>query len=134
MNEAWASWAVIGLGCVTFITRGLFLIPHTEVPIPGWLLRALKVAPLAAPTAVIVPEIVMTRGHSPRLGRKRDFLPWLRPRSTIVGGLACWVRCWPVWRFTCRCESSVAGKPASTARPMRPGYIENRTQASTSIA
>ena len=63
MNEAWALWAVIGLGCVTFITRGLFLIPHTEVPIPGWLLRALKVAPLAAPTAVIVPEIVMTQGH-----------------------------------------------------------------------
>ena len=32
-------------------------------PIPGWLLRALKVAPLAALTSVIVPEIVRRQGH-----------------------------------------------------------------------
>lgn len=63
MTDAWAIWAVVGLAMVTFITRGLFLMPRNEVPIPGWLERALKVAPLAALTAVIVPEIVMTQGQ-----------------------------------------------------------------------
>ncbi len=63
MTDAWAVWAVLGLAMVTFVTRGLFLMPRREVPIPGWLERALKVAPLAALTAVVVPEIVMTQGQ-----------------------------------------------------------------------
>ena len=63
MNDAWAYSAVVGLAIVTLFTRGVFLMPRREVPIPAWLLRALKVAPLAALTAVIVPEIVMTHGH-----------------------------------------------------------------------
>jgi branched-subunit amino acid transport protein len=63
MSDAGAIWTVIGLGVVTFITRGLFLMPRVEVPIPAWLERVLAVAPLAALTAVIVPEIVMTGGQ-----------------------------------------------------------------------
>jgi len=63
MSESSSIWAVLGLGLVTLLTRGLFILPRREVPIPGWLLRALKVAPLAALTAVIVPEIVMTQGE-----------------------------------------------------------------------
>lgn len=63
MSEAGAIWAVIGLGVVTFVTRGLLLMPRAEVPIPAWLERVLAVAPLAALTAVIVPEIVMTQGQ-----------------------------------------------------------------------
>jgi branched-subunit amino acid transport protein len=63
MNDPWAYAAVVGLAFVTLFTRGVFLMPRREVPIPAWLQRALKVAPLAALTAVIVPEIVMTQGH-----------------------------------------------------------------------
>ena len=63
MNDAWAYAAVVGLALVTLFTRGVFLMPRREVPIPAWLVRALKVAPLAALTAVIVPEIAMTQGH-----------------------------------------------------------------------
>jgi branched-subunit amino acid transport protein len=63
MSDAAAMWTVLGLGVVTFITRGLFLMPRAELPIPAWLERVLAIAPLAALTAVIVPEIVMTAGE-----------------------------------------------------------------------
>jgi branched-subunit amino acid transport protein len=54
---------IAGLTLVTVVARGFFLFPSRPVPIPAWLQRGLKVAPLAALTAVVVPEIVMTRGH-----------------------------------------------------------------------
>ena len=31
--------------------------------LPGWLQKSLRYAPLAALTAVVVPEVVMTNGH-----------------------------------------------------------------------
>ena len=54
---------IAGLSVVTVLTRSFFLLPERELPIPRWLQRGLKVAPLAALTAVVVPEIVMTHGH-----------------------------------------------------------------------
>ena len=54
---------IVGLALLTVVTRGFFLFPEHEVPMPAWLKRGLKVAPLAALTAVIVPEVVMTQGH-----------------------------------------------------------------------
>jgi branched-subunit amino acid transport protein len=54
---------IAGLAVVTVVTRGVFLFPEREVPIPAWLRRGLNVAPLSALTAVVVPEIVMTHGH-----------------------------------------------------------------------
>jgi branched-subunit amino acid transport protein len=54
--------AIVGLALVTFITRCFFLFPEREVKMPAWLQRGLKVAPLAALTAVVVPEIVLTHG------------------------------------------------------------------------
>jgi branched-subunit amino acid transport protein len=53
---------ILGLAVVTLVTRGFFLFPEREVKIPDWLQRGLKVAPLAALAAVVVPEIVMTQG------------------------------------------------------------------------
>ena len=64
MSSGWESALTIaGLALVTLVTRGFFLFPEREVPMPAWLKRGLKVAPLAALTAVLVPEIVMTQGH-----------------------------------------------------------------------
>jgi branched-subunit amino acid transport protein len=63
MNGGDAARAIAGLGLVTLVTRGFLLFPNREVPIPAWLKRSLKVAPLAALTAVVVPEIVMTHSH-----------------------------------------------------------------------
>ena len=55
--------AIAGLAAVSVLTRGFFMIPDREVPIPGWLREALRYAPLAALVAVILPEIAMTGGH-----------------------------------------------------------------------
>lgn len=55
--------AIAGLAVVTLVSRGFFLFPEREVKIPGWLQRGLKVAPLAALTAVVAPEIVLTQGE-----------------------------------------------------------------------
>ena len=54
---------IAGLALVTFITRGFFLFSERPMPFPAWLRRGLKVAPLAALTAVVVPEIVMSHGR-----------------------------------------------------------------------
>ncbi len=63
MSDAMTWVALFGLGVVTVITRGFFMISDQPLPMPGWLRELLKVAPLAALAAVIAPEIFMTQGH-----------------------------------------------------------------------
>ena len=54
--------AIAGLTLITVLARAFFMIPEREIPMPDWLRRGLKYAPLAALTAVIAPEILMTQG------------------------------------------------------------------------
>lgn len=55
--------AILGLAIITVVSRTFFMIPERELPLPDWLKRGLKYAPLAALTAVIAPEILMTQGE-----------------------------------------------------------------------
>jgi branched-subunit amino acid transport protein len=55
--------AILGLAVITVATRGFFLYPERELPLPGWLKQGLRYAPLAALAAVVAPEIVMTQDH-----------------------------------------------------------------------
>jgi branched-subunit amino acid transport protein len=55
--------AILGLAVVTIGTRGFFLFPDRELPMPAWLKQGLRYAPLAALAAVVAPEVVMTQGH-----------------------------------------------------------------------
>ncbi|WP_027994790.1 AzlD domain-containing protein [Simplicispira psychrophila] len=55
--------AIAGLALITLITRAFFMLPEREIPMPDWLRRGLKYAPLAALTAVIAPEIAMVQGQ-----------------------------------------------------------------------
>ena len=55
--------AIAGLTGVSVLTRGFFMIPDRELPIPPWLREALRYAPLAALVAVLVPEMAMTGDH-----------------------------------------------------------------------
>ncbi|KKW66961.1 branched-chain amino acid transporter [Lampropedia cohaerens] len=52
--------AIAGLTVVTILTRAFFMIPRRELPMPQWLRRGLRYAPLAALAAVIVPELMAT--------------------------------------------------------------------------
>lgn len=55
--------AIAGLALITVVSRGFFMIPRDEAPMPLWLKRGLTYAPLAALAAVIAPELVMSQGH-----------------------------------------------------------------------
>lgn len=55
--------AIAGLAAITVLTRAFFMLPEREIPMPDWLKRGLKYAPLAALTAVIVPEIAVVQGE-----------------------------------------------------------------------
>lgn len=63
MNGLEGTLAVLGLALLTLLTRGFFLIPEREVPIPAWLQQGLRYAPLAALMAVIAPEVLLTQGQ-----------------------------------------------------------------------
>jgi branched-subunit amino acid transport protein len=54
---------ILGLGLITLLTRGFFLLPERELPLPAWLRQGLRYAPLAALAAVVVPSVVMSDGH-----------------------------------------------------------------------
>lgn len=55
--------AILGLAAITIGTRGFFLYPERELPMPPWLKQGLRYAPLAALAAVVAPEIITTHGH-----------------------------------------------------------------------
>jgi branched-subunit amino acid transport protein len=55
--------AIVGLGLITVVTRSFFLIPRDELPMPAWLQQGLRYAPLAALSAVIAPEVLMSQGQ-----------------------------------------------------------------------
>lgn len=62
MTVVEGSIAVIGLALLTLLTRGFFLLPERELPLPNWLQQGLRYAPLGALVAVVAPEIVLTQG------------------------------------------------------------------------
>jgi branched-subunit amino acid transport protein len=63
MNGWQAVLAILGLAVITVATRGFFLFPERELPMPGWLQQGLRYAPLAALAAVVAPEILMQNGQ-----------------------------------------------------------------------
>ena len=54
---------IAGLACMTVLTRCFFFILDRPWSLPGWALRALQYAPVAALAGVIAPEIVMQNGQ-----------------------------------------------------------------------
>lgn len=62
MSEFWIYLLIAGLGGVTVVTRCFFFMVDQELPFPAWADRGLRYAPIAALSAVIIPEIVMKHG------------------------------------------------------------------------
>ena len=63
MNTSYAVITIVGLTVISVVTRSFFLIPERELPLPNWVQRGLRYAPLAALAAVLVPEVVMAHGQ-----------------------------------------------------------------------
>lgn len=62
-TDAWTVGVILGLTLITVLTRCLFFISSKPWQLPHWAQRGLQYAPIAALSAVIVPELVMTQGH-----------------------------------------------------------------------
>lgn len=86
-----AFFCILGLPVITLVTRGFFMFPDSELPIPAWLKEGLRYAPLAALVAVAVPEVVFTQGRfistwqDARLFAAAAGTAWYYWRRTLLG-------------------------------------------------
>lgn len=86
MTTVEALLTIAGLVLITIGTRGFFILPQRELPMPAWLREALRYAPIGALVAVIAPELVMSQG--------RLITTWMDAR--LFGAAA--ATAWYVWR------------------------------------
>lgn len=63
ITDAWTLITIAGLALVTVITRCFFLYSSKPWQLPAWVSRGLNYAPIAALSAVILPEILITQGQ-----------------------------------------------------------------------
>ena len=94
-TDVWTLLACVGLGAVTVLTRGFFVISSKQWELPGWVQRGLHYAPIAALSAVIVPEIFMTHGALMTSVLDARWMAcvgaavWYFKRGGILGTIAC---------------------------------------------
>jgi len=62
-TDFWTLAVIAGLAGVTVLTRGFFMFSSRPWRMPSWVDRGLQYAPIAALTAVVAPEVVMSQGH-----------------------------------------------------------------------
>jgi branched-subunit amino acid transport protein len=62
-TDMWTLLVIVGLAVVTVVSRSFFLISGKPWQLPHWAQRGLQYAPIAALSAVVVPEIVMSQGQ-----------------------------------------------------------------------
>ena len=58
-SDFWTLGVIVGMALVTVLTRSFFFMSSSDWSLPRWAQRGLQYAPIAALSAVIVPEIVM---------------------------------------------------------------------------
>lgn len=91
MSTTEALVTIVGLALISLLTRGFFILPSRELPMPAWLQRGLRYAPVAALVAVVVPEVVMTDGRvlttwqDARLYAAAAGIAWFFWRRSILG-------------------------------------------------
>jgi branched-subunit amino acid transport protein len=61
-THGWTILTILAMACITVLARSFFFIAKKEWGLPHWAQRGLQYAPIAALSAVIAPEIVMTQG------------------------------------------------------------------------
>jgi len=62
-TDLWTLAVIAGLAAVTVLTHSFFFMSSKPWHLPGWAQRGLQYAPIAALSAVVVPEIVMSQGQ-----------------------------------------------------------------------
>jgi branched-subunit amino acid transport protein len=54
---------IVGLAVVTVVARSFFFLSSRPWPLPRWVERGLQYAPIAALSAVVLPEILTLQGQ-----------------------------------------------------------------------
>jgi len=62
-TDLWTLAVIVGLALVTVLTRSFFFISSQSWQLPHWAQRGLQYAPIAALSAVVVPEIITVQGE-----------------------------------------------------------------------
>lgn len=89
--DPWTLLTIVALGAVTVLTRGFFFISSKPWTLPRWAQRGLQYAPIAALSAVVVPEIVTTQGalvqtwQDARLFAALAAMAWFLWRRSVLG-------------------------------------------------
>lgn len=63
MDTPLALLAIAGLAVLTLLTRGFFILPKSDWPMPPWLRDGLRYAPLGALAAVLAPDLLLVDGQ-----------------------------------------------------------------------
>lgn len=97
-DDLWTLGVIIGLSVVTVVARSFFFLSNQDWQLPHWAQRGLQYAPIAALSAVVIPEIVMSQGalittwQDARLfAAAAGVLVYFTKRDvllTIIGGMA----------------------------------------------
>ena len=61
-TDLWSLAVIVGLAVVTVVARSFFFISSQSWQLPHWAQRGLQYAPIAALSAVVVPEIITVQG------------------------------------------------------------------------
>ena len=61
-TDLWTLAVIVGLALVTVLTRSFFFISSKHWQLPHWAQRGLQYAPIAALSAVVIPEIITVQG------------------------------------------------------------------------
>ena len=62
-EDLWSLGVILGLAVVTVVTRSFFFISSQSWQLPNWAQRGLQYAPIAALSAVVIPEIITVQGE-----------------------------------------------------------------------
>jgi branched-subunit amino acid transport protein len=63
VTDLWTVVTIMGLALVTVLARSFFFISSRPWPLPHWVERGLQYAPIAALSAVVLPEVLMSQGQ-----------------------------------------------------------------------
>jgi len=95
----------VGMAIVTLVCRAFFVYSDQELPMPQWLRRGLHYAPIAALSAVVAPELVLTQGQlidtwrDPRVFGALAGLAFYAWRRSLFGTIVCGTAVMLVLRF-----------------------------------
>jgi branched-subunit amino acid transport protein len=94
-TDFWTVLTIVCMAGVTLITRCFFFLSDRPWTLPGWAQRGLQYAPIAALSAVVAPEVLMSQGAlidtwmDARLYGATAGMAWFFWRGGVLGTIVC---------------------------------------------